>query len=240
MNKAIKIALIATSIALTPIAASAANLLNTMEHRTNSLDALPKWQQVLHKISKERAGYLACADRPNLCTSGAMKAWQGMIADKRRAPPLAQLHAVNDFINQWHYREDQKNYGRSDYWASPNEFFQRSGDCEDYAISKYVTLRMMGFNADQLRLVVVKDTRREIAHAVLAAYIGRDIYILDNLSQQVRHHREVREYMPYYSVNEQARWAHATLAATSDGRSRSSSDAPAGGRLTAKMLFSKS
>lgn len=47
-----------------------------------------------------------------------------------------------------------------------------------------------------------------MAHAVLAAYIDDSIYILDNLSNIVRPQEEGPEYRPYYSVNEEARWAH--------------------------------
>ena len=111
------------------------------------------------------------------------------------------------------YRTDSYNYKQSDYWASPAEFFSRSGDCEDYAIAKYVTLRQMGFSAEQLRLVVVKDLNQNLAHAVLAAYVDGDVFILDNVNGKVRSQAVVTEYAPYYSVNEQARWAHAAPAA---------------------------
>jgi len=126
---------------------------------------------------------------------------------------IDQLKAANGFINQWRYRTDSYNYKTSDYWASPTEFFSRSGDCEDYAIAKYVTLRQMGFSADQLRLVVVKDLNRNLAHAVLAAYVDGEVYILDNVNGQVRLQADVTEYAPYYSVNEQSRWAHAAMPA---------------------------
>ena len=136
-----------------------------------------------------------------------------MIREHRGASQIDQLKTVNGFINQWRYRTDSYNYKTSDYWASPAEFFSRSGDCEDYAIAKYVTLRQMGFGADQLRLVVVKDLNQNIAHAVLAAYVDGDVYILDNINSKVRSQAEVTEYAPYYSVNEQARWAHAAAPA---------------------------
>ena len=163
-----------------------------------------------------------------------------MIKQQQGVRQIDQLRTVNSFINQWHYRADERNYGKSDYWASPSEFFKRSGDCEDYAIAKFVTLRQMGFSADQLRLVVVNDVRRNLAHAVLAAYVGHNVYILDNLNNQVRPQSSVSEYAPYYSVNEQARWAHAAAPASSNVASMAKADAPAGGRLTAKSLFSKS
>lgn len=142
--------------------------------------------------------------------------------------------------NQWHYRADDGNYGKSDCWVSPSEFFKRFGGCEDYAIAKYVTLRQMGFHVDQPRLVVANDARRHFAHAVLAAYIDSEFYIFDNPNNKVRAQSSVGEYAPYYSVNEQARWPHAASPNASGGASVPGTEAPAGGRPTAKSLFSRS
>ncbi len=191
-----------------PAAAETPALFNTVEYRTNNLDELPQWKTAMHKIAKEQKSYATS-------NSKAVKAWQAMIRNNKGERQIDQLHAVNGFINQWRYRTDQYNYKRSDYWASPAEFFSRSGDCEDYAIAKYVTLRQMGFSADQLRLVVVKDLNQNLAHAVLAAYVDGDVFILDNVNSKVRSQADVTEYAPYYSVNEQARWAHAATPAAS-------------------------
>lgn len=210
MNIFLKVAIAAAAAFIAaPAAAGSPALLNTVEYRTNDHDALPQWQKAMSKIAAEQKSYAACAKNASACGSKAVRVWQGMIASQKGARQIDQLKTVNSFINKWRYREDQNNYGKSDYWASPSEFFSRSGDCEDYAIAKYVTLRQMGFSADQLRLVVVKELKRGIAHAVLAAYVDGDVFILDNLSNKVRSQASVTEYAPYYSVNEQARWAHA-------------------------------
>ena len=223
MNIFAKAAVIALSgiaaVIATPAAAQTPALFNTVEYRTDNLDKLPKWQAALQKIAKESKTYAASSSK-------AVKAWQAMIRDNKGARQIEQLHAVNGFINQWRYRTDNYNYKQSDYWASPAEFFARSGDCEDYAIAKYVTLRQMGFAADQLRLVVVKDLNQNLAHAVLAAYVDGDVFILDNVTSEIRSQDAVTEYAPYYSVNEQARWAHAA--------------APAAKVASAAALFSKS
>jgi predicted transglutaminase-like cysteine proteinase len=189
-----------------PAAADVPALLNTIEYRTNDLDALPKWKDTLSRIAKEQGHY---ADS----RSKGVRAWQAMIRGQEGKRQVEQLRSVNNFVNQWRYRSDSYNYQTSDYWASPAEFFARSGDCEDYAIAKYVTLRQMGFRADQLRLVVVKDLVRDLAHAVLAAYVDNEVFILDNVNNQVRPQAAVTEYAPYYSVNEQSRWAHAAMPA---------------------------
>ncbi|MEZ5862431.1 MAG: transglutaminase-like cysteine peptidase, partial [Geminicoccaceae bacterium] len=78
----------------------------------------------------------------------------------------------------------------------------------DYAITKYVSLRQLGVPAGRLRLVVVQDELRQLAHAVLAVYLDDTAVILDNLTNAVLPHERVAHYAPYYSVNETARWAH--------------------------------
>lgn len=213
MNIVLKTAIFAaaalSALSAAPATAGSNALFNTIEYRTDNLDALPKWQEAIRKIAGETKSYAACARNEAACASKDVRAWQAMIIGEKGKRQRDQLKTVNNFVNQWRYRADQQNYGKSDYWASPAEFFSRSGDCEDYAITKYVSLRQMGFSAEQLRLVVVKDITRGLAHAVLAAYVDGDVFILDNLSNKVRAQSSVAEYTPYYSVNEQARWAHA-------------------------------
>lgn len=216
------LALIGAWLATAPSVSAQPVLLGTTEFRTASLAALPQWQRVLQRIETERSTYRACAAAEANCPSRGAAAWQAMIRDQRGRPPLRQLDAVNRFLNGWRYKEDAVNYGRRDYWASPLEFLQRSGDCEDYAIIKYVTLRQLGFAAEQLRLVVVHDAVRDLAHAVLAVYLDDQVYILDNLTRTVAPQEEVTQYVPYYSVNETTRWAHVMPARTLVSSSESS------------------
>lgn len=205
------LAALAVVLALLPPAAAApVSLFGTVEFRTPSLTALPQWQEALRAIEAEHPIYEACARQADECPSQSVLAWQAMIRDQVGRPKIDQLVAVNRFLNTWTYRSDLDNYGRRDYWATPLEFFRNSGDCEDYAIAKYVTLRQLDFSPEELRLVVVRDLVREIAHAVLAVYVDRRIYILDNLTSAVLPHEQVRHYVPYYSTNESARWAHVT------------------------------
>ena len=50
---------------------------------------------------------------------------------------------------------DQDNWQQEDYWATPLETLsRRQGDCEDYSISKYITLVLAGMPEDKLRITV--------------------------------------------------------------------------------------
>ena len=70
-------------------------------------------------------------------------------------------------------------YGRHGLLGDAVEFF-KVGDCEDFAIAKYFALRDLGFPASQMRIVVLKDTLRNLDHAVTAVYLDGDAWILDN------------------------------------------------------------
>jgi len=183
-------------------------LFDTIEYRSESFSALPQWQRVLGEIGEEAAIYEGCAETSEPCESPALLAWQAMINGQVDQPIADQLHAVNRFANRWTARTDQVNYQQADYWASPLTFLSQSGDCEDFAIIKYVSLRKLGFAPEQLRLVVVRDVLRDRPHAVLAVHAGDDIFIMDNLFNAVLPQHMVSQYLPYYSVNENARYSH--------------------------------
>jgi len=183
-------------------------LFNTVAYKNESLDALPQWQRVLEEIAKEKETYNRCVNASAPCAPKALLAWRAMIKGQSGQSKMAQMRAVNRFVNQWAPKRDIDNYQQPDFWSSPLTFLRQSGDCEDYAIIKYVSLREMGFDADQLRIVVVRDTLRDLAHAILVVEHEGEIFILDNLYQAVLPQVRVRQYLPYYSVNEQARWAH--------------------------------
>ncbi|MEZ5826210.1 MAG: transglutaminase-like cysteine peptidase [Geminicoccaceae bacterium] len=191
------------AMAIVPVA-----LFGTAELRAESHAALPKWRDVLDKIEAERGIYEACGKDAGKCPTKGVMAWQALLKGLKGEEPRVQVNKINRFVNQWRYRTDDDNFGKSDYWASPLEFIKRSGDCEDYAITKYVSLRSVGFPAERLRMVVVQDTLRDLAHAVLAVYLDDETVILDNLTNAVLPHDRIFQYVPYYSVNETTRWAH--------------------------------
>ncbi len=99
------------------------------------------------------------------------------------------MKTVNAYFNRWPYRLDIDVYGESEYWATPQEFLRLSGDCEDYSITKYYALKQLGVPVDRMRIVMLIDTIRGIAHAVLAVKQGDETYVLDNLSDLVLPHR---------------------------------------------------
>ena len=102
--------------------------------------------------------------------------WGRFIDGLRDAEPLDQLEQVNRYMNDVPHKADAGNYAATDYWATPSQFFNRSGDCEDFAIAKFLSLRALGWDNDQLRIVVLDDLARGTPHAVLVAYHGGEAW----------------------------------------------------------------
>jgi len=162
------------------------------------LGDLPQWLGVQDRHLREDF------DRSNRFLSE----WLDFLASLTTRPPLEQIQAVNAFANQKRYILDPVNYGVDDYWSIVREFLQNHGDCEDYSITKFFSLRILGFPASDLRLVILQDTNLGIAHAVLAVYLGDDVLILDNQTRQIASHREIVHYVPLFSINETRWWLH--------------------------------
>ena len=108
---------------------------------------------------------------------------------------MEKLTAVNDWYNFMQYKSDMAIYGVSDYWATLYEFVGKGmGDCEDYTIAKYYTLKELGIDPRRMRFtyVVYKDrSGKSISHMVLAYFRKpkpknrNDILILGNINTRV-------------------------------------------------------
>lgn len=119
------------------------------------------------------------------------------------------LRKTNDFYNQVPYYSDQEHWGVDDYWATPVEFIASfGGDCEDYAIAKYMTLKELGIPVDRLRITYVRAINIGETHMVLAYYPtpDSDPWILDNLIPEVRPASQRKDLIPVYSFNDDDLW----------------------------------
>ena len=169
--------------------------------------AMSKWTNVLRRSwATQPLADRACARRVGRdCRLGQ---WQAFIGGSQALRPREQIRQVHGYVNRFGYREDQDTWGKSDYWAAPGEFFARGGDCEDYAIAKYLSLKQLGFDPENMRILVLRDTRRRLMHAVLLVQHGGETLVLDNNAHRVLTWDEVPHYAPLYSVNEIDFWLH--------------------------------
>ena len=179
-------------------------LFGTVEFRS-PVKNLPKWERVRNSESKKPSFIPGGMDTQNKAVSDR---WQRLREKLKNAPFMEKVKGVNTFFNQWPYKTDLDVWGVEDYWATPREFVQKSGDCEDYAISKYYALRDLGVPAEALRIAAVKDSIRNLGHAVTIVFHGGDAHVLDNLTNLMLSHKRLTQYKPQFSVNEQYLWRH--------------------------------
>lgn len=175
-------------------------LFRTRELHSASLKSFPKWRDMMARFEHELA---ECT--PDRCR---LDEWQQLVVSLSGRNPMAQLKLVNSAINRHQYIEDWANWDLADYWETPLQFLDRSGDCEDFAIAKYLALRTAGMSADDMRLVIVRDNSRHRMHAVLAVYVRGRVLILDSLYDAIVEAEAIDHYEPIYSINEQGWWLH--------------------------------
>jgi predicted transglutaminase-like cysteine proteinase len=123
-----------------------------------------------------------------------IRAWETLFKD-----------SVNRFFNrQIHFADDSRVWQQVDYWATPIEsLIKGAGDCEDYAIAKYFSLRRLGIPSEKLRITYVKALKLNLAHMVLTYYPNPAAapLVLDNLINQIRPASRRQDLLPVYAFN---------------------------------------
>lgn len=186
-----------------------ANLEKIMDKSRQSstdLKPFPKWTRVLNQHPKDKKLINeACKDRSSPCF---MKEWISFLNSIRGKSRSEQISAVNSYMNKWEYVTDLVNWGIDDYWETPLEFFRKSGDCEDYAIAKFFSLRELGFRNEDMKIVVLMDKNLNILHSVLSLNHSGSNLILDNQVKEVVQASRIYHYDPIYSINETTWWRY--------------------------------
>jgi predicted transglutaminase-like cysteine proteinase len=174
-------------------------LFGTSEKSSDRLKPFTKWSDMFDRFENQLDGASSRA---------VIKRLQNDLTAVRGQSIKKMAAFVNNMMNAVPYIKDSNNWGQSDYWATPIEFMQRGGDCEDYAIAKYTALRALGVPEERLRLAIVHDTLKNIPHAVLVVYTDSGSYVLDNQEDQMISAMEAGRYRPIFSINREAWWLH--------------------------------
>ena len=136
---------------------------------------------------------------------GRIEAWDELINSNLGKSESELLQTTNRFFNrQLRFVDDSQNWRQNDYWASPIEALVKgAGDCEDYAIAKYFTLRRLGVPSEKLRITYVKALRYNQAHMVLTYYATPSAMplVLDNLISEIRPASQRKDLLPVYAFN---------------------------------------
>ena len=150
--------------------------------------------------------------------------WDSMMETSKDESILNKLKNVNDFFNNLTYRSDQAQWGKKDYWATPIEFMGvGAGDCEDYAIAKYFSLRKLGIPDEKLRITYVTyskaNSKYDQAHMVLTYYhqVGSAPVVLDNINKNLELATKRPDLKPVYSFNATGLWQAQTKGETRMG-----------------------
>ena len=176
-----------------------------------------KWDGVARKLDDERVQLALCdGDRERCASDAALKLLEIVDAGRQR-DGRARLGEINRAINlAIRAMDDFAQYGQADVWSSPLVAFAHgAGDCEDYAIAKYVALRMAGIAAEDLRILVLVDFRGE-GHAVAATRLDGHWLILDNRRMAMIEDTALRNYRPLFVINDSGvmKYADAPLVAS--------------------------
>ena len=132
------------------------------------------------------------------------KALNELVQRVKNADEKTKLEEINRFWNDVRYRSDLEVWGNSDYWATPWEFLAKdSGDCEDYVIAKYFTLKYVGVSSDKLYFTYVRALKYNKPHMVLTYFAEPDTepLILDNINYKIFPASKRKDLIPVYSFN---------------------------------------
>ena len=215
--------LIAAALALAVIPADSAlavkkrpqkaipSFFSSKEVRSSRMKPFRKWRSAVKRYSKESRVAKKKGDcKETILNKCHYANWMKFLEFIKDKDQLAQIHDVNGYMNRARYISDKNNWGKKDYWASPGEFMARFGDCEDYSIAKFMSLKMLGLKTKQLRVVAVKDMNLKVGHAILVVLIDGKRYLLDNQIKKVVETKTVRHYKPVFSINTKYWWRHRT------------------------------
>lgn len=172
---------------------------------TNWTDMMARWQRDQRAATACPVGIVPPAEAAASC---APAEWRELIEELKGLPLRAMLQRVNSALNRHPYVTSVDNWGVANHWETPFEFLRRSGQCQDYAIAKFMLLRALGVPNDDLRIVVLRDVERGLDHAVVVAYADGQALMLDSLREAVVPVDEASSYRPYYSINETGWWLH--------------------------------
>lgn len=140
-----------------------------------------------------------------------LDAWQQLLREHGSASEQEKLQAVNRFFNlRLRFRDDIELWHVRDYWATPVEaLYKGAGDCEDFAIAKYFSLRHLGVPSDKLHVTYVKARALNQAHMVLTYYPHPRAtpLVLDNLIDAIEPANRRTDLVPVYAFNAEGLWS---------------------------------
>jgi len=189
-----------------------------------------KWQELKRKLDDERVQLALCdGDRDN-CVSDAALQVLAIVDSARRRDGRARLGEINRAINlALRPMSDLAQYGEIDVWSSPLATFAHgAGDCEDYAIAKFMALQLAGIAAEDLRIIIMRDIFHGGDHAVTSVRLDGRWLLLDNMRMAMVEDVHVRNYRPLFAIDPSSivQYSEAPLLASTTGTPASPAELP--------------
>lgn len=160
-----------------------------------------KWRAVKADIDSDLRQVESCKANSADCSDAARRFL--LIVDEVRARNgTARIETANRLINTAiRYMSDLAQHATVDVWSAPLASLGTGrGDCEDYAIAKYIVLREAGVPEQDLRVLLVRDRNVREDHAVLAIRNGEAWTVLDNRNSALAPDGELRHFKPLYAL----------------------------------------
>jgi predicted transglutaminase-like cysteine proteinase len=170
-------------------------------------EILTKWSGVEAQIRTDSEILARCRANAGPCPSAARN-FLAIVAQGLAQTGRARLGVINRAVNMAiRPMSDLAQWGVIDHWSPPLETFTTgAGDCEDYAIAKYVALTEAGIAADDVRLVIVRNLAANEDHAVVAARLDGNWIILDNRWLTLVNDNEMSEAVPLFVLDQTGVW----------------------------------
>jgi len=177
--------------------------------RSNEISA--KWAELQSRISADEATLGACRSGDGTCPAAARR-FLSLIELGQQQQGRARLGVINRAVNlSIRPVSDWVQHGVDDFWASPLETMRSgAGDCEDYAIAKYVALRQAGLAPADLRVIIVYDAKHGTNHAVVAVHHDGEWLVLDNRTFIMVNAEAIQNYWPLFVLDHRGVAAMAT------------------------------
>jgi len=138
-----------------------------------------------------------------------LEKWQNLLTELAPLDEKTKLEQVNNFFNEVRFVDDIIHWKKKDYWATPVEFLiSNAGDCEDFSIAKYYTLKELGVPVKKMNIAYVKALSFNQAHMVLTYYSSAQAVplILDNINKKILPATERTDLAHVYSFNGDNLW----------------------------------
>jgi predicted transglutaminase-like cysteine proteinase len=167
-------------------------------------DVVTKWSGVEARIRTDNAVLARCRDDAQHCPKAAQD-FLAIIAQGHKLEGRARIGVINRAVNlAIEPMSDMAQWGVPDRWSPPLETFTTGhGDCEDYAIAKYVALTAAGVAAADVKLVIVRNLAVNEDHAVAAVRIDGDWIVLDNRWLTMVEDVDMPKVIPLFVLDDQ-------------------------------------